>query len=63
MNKATIKSIYYAILRSHFSYVCTAWSQNLNLKYHINLPQKKAMQIIGFACCDADTLSIFAKLK
>ena len=63
VNVATIKSIYYAIFHSHLSYVCTAWSQNLNSKYRINLLQKKAMQIISFASFDAHTLPIFAKLN
>ena len=63
VNIATIKSIYYAIFHSHLSYVCTAWSQNLNSKYRINLLQKKAMQIISFASFDAHTLPIFAKLN
>ena len=45
----TNKSIYYAIFRSHISYVCTAWGQNLNSKHHINLLQEKAMRIISFA--------------
>ena len=63
VNVATIKSIYYAIFHSHLSYVCTAWGQNLNSKHHINLLQKKAMQIISFASFDAHTLPIFAKLN
>ena len=37
INEATIKSIYYAIFHSHFSYVCAAWGQNLNRKHCINL--------------------------
>ena len=60
VNVATIKSIYYAIFHSHFSYVCTAWGQNLNSKHWINLLQKKAMRIISFAFFDAHTLPIFA---
>ena len=43
VNVATIKSIYCVIFHSHLSYVCTAWSQNLNSKHRINLLQKKAM--------------------
>ena len=62
VNIATSKSIYYAIFHSHLSYVCTAWGQNLNPKHHINLLQKKAMQIISFAH-DAHTLPIFARLN
>ena len=34
--------------------------QNLNPKHHINLVQKKAIQIISFAPYDAHTLPIFA---
>ena len=63
VNVATSKSIYYAIFHSHLSYVCTAWGQNLNPKHHINLLQKKAIQIISFAQYDAHTLPIFAKLN
>ena len=63
VNVATIKSIYYAIFHSHFSYVCTAWGQNLNSKHWINVLQKKAMRIISFAFFDAHTLQIFAKLN
>ena len=43
VNKATIKSIYYAIFHSHLSNVCTALGQNLNPKHHINLLKKEAM--------------------
>ena len=63
VNVATIKSIYYAIVHSHLSHVCTAWGQNLNSKHRINLLQKKAMQIISFASFDDHTLPIFAKLN
>ena len=49
VNVVTIKSIYYAIFHSHFSYFCIAWGQNLNSKHPINLLQKKAMLIISFA--------------
>ena len=59
VNKATIKSIYYAIFHSHLSCIYTAWGQNLNRKHRINLLQKKAMQIISFARYKADTLPIF----
>ena len=55
VNVATTKSIYYAIVHSHLSYVCTAWDQNLNSKHRINLLQKKAMWIISFASFDAHT--------
>ena len=61
VNVATIKSIYYAIIHSHLSYVCNAWGKNLNSKHCINLLQKKAMRIISFASFDAHTLPIFAK--
>ena len=63
VNVATIKSIYYTIFHSHLSYVCTAWGQNLNSKQRINLLQKKAMRVTGFASFDAHTLLIFAKLN
>ena len=63
VNKATIKSIYYAIFDSHLSYVCTACGQNLNPKHLINLLQKKTMRIISLARYDAQTLPIFAKLN
>ena len=63
VNKATIKSIYYAIFHSHLSYICTAWGQNLNPKHRINLLEKKAIQIISFTQNDAHTLPIFAKLN
>ena len=63
VNAATTKSIYYAIFHSHLSYVCTAWGQNLNSKHHINLLQKKAMQIISFTSFNAHTIPIFAKLN
>ena len=59
VNEATIKLIYYAIFHSHLSYVCTAWSQNLNPKHRINLLQKKAIRIISFAQYDAHTLHQF----
>ena len=54
----TIKSIYYAILHSHLSHVCTTWSQNLNPKHRINLLQKKAMRIISFARYNANSFPI-----
>ena len=60
VNVATIKSIYYAIFMLFLSFVCTAWSQNLNSKPCINLLEKKSMQIISFASFDAHTLPIFA---
>ena len=63
VNEAIIKSIYYAIFHSHLSYVCTAWGWNLNPKHHINLLQKKAVQVISFARYNAHTLPIFAKLN
>ena len=59
VNEATIKSIYYAIFHSHLSYVCTAWSQNLNPKHSINLLQKKAIGIVNFAQYDTN----FCKAK
>ena len=62
VNEATIKLIFYAIFHSHLSYVWI-WGQNLNPKHHINLLQKKAMQIISFAHYDAHTLPIFATLN
>ena len=62
VNEVNVKSIYYAIFHSHLSYVCTAWSQNLNPKHDISLLQKKTMGIISFAHYDAHTLPIFAKL-
>ena len=58
VNRATIKSIYYAIFQSHLSYVCSAWGENLNPKHRINVLQKKAMRTISFAHCDAHTLPI-----
>ena len=63
VNKVTIKSVYYAIFCSHLSCVCTAWGQNLNPKHCISLLQKKAVQIISFACYDAHALPILAKLN
>ena len=60
VKEATVKSVY-AFIHSQLSYVCPAWSQNLNLKHHKNLLQKKANQIIKFACYDARVLPIFAK--
>ena len=60
VNVATIKSICYAIFHPHLSFVCTAWSQNLNSKHCQNLLEKKAIQIISFASFDAHTLPIFA---
>ena len=63
VNETTVKSIYYAIFHFHLSYVCTAWGQNLNPKYCINLLKKKVMQIISFACYDAHMLPIFAKFQ
>ena len=63
VNKATVKSIYYAIFHSHLSYVCTAWGQNLNPKHRITLLQKKAIRIVSFSQYDAHTLPIFAKLN
>ena len=58
VNEDTNKSVCYAILHSHLSYVCTAWGQNLNPKHRINLLQKKVMRIISFARYDAHTLPI-----
>ena len=63
VNKATIKSVYYAIFHSHLSYVCTAWGKNLNPKHCINLLQQKDIQIISFAQYDAHTIPISAKLN
>ena len=63
VNEATIKSIYYAIFHSHFSYVCIACGQNLNAKHRINLLQKKAIRTNSFAQYDAHALPIFLKLN
>ena len=63
VNKATIKSVYYAIFHSHLSYVCTAWGKNLNPKHCINLLQQKDIQIISFAQYDAHIIPISAKLN
>ena len=63
VNKATIKSVYYAIFHFHLSYVCTAWGKNLNPKHCINLLQQKDIQIISFAQYDAHTIPISAKLN
>ena len=40
VNEANIKSIYYAIFHFHLSYVCTAWGQDLNPNYSINLTEE-----------------------
>ena len=63
VNEVISKSIYYAFFHSRLSYVCTAWSQNLNPKHRVNLLQKKPMRMIIFAHYDAHTLPIFAKLN
>ena len=55
VNEATIKSVYYAIFHSHHSDVCTACGLNLKVKLPINLLQKKAIRITGFAQYDALT--------
>ena len=61
VNEATIKSIYYVVFHSHFSYFCIAWCQNLNPKHRINLLQKKAIRITSFAQYDAHVLPVFVK--
>ena len=63
VNEVISKSIYYAFFHSRLSYVCIAWSQNLNPKHRVNLLQKKPMRMIIFAHYDAHTLPIFAKLN
>ena len=61
--KPLLNQFYYAISHFHRSYVCTAWGQNLNPIHCSKLVQKKAMQIISFACYNAHTLPIFPKLS
>ena len=37
VKETTLQSIYYAILHSHLSYVCTVWGQGINQNYQLRI--------------------------
>ena len=61
VNENTLRSIYYAVFQSHFSYVCTAWGQNIKYYHRISFLQMKAMIIIFLSDFNEHTTPLFLK--
>ena len=43
-----LKSVYYAIFKSHLCYASLVWAENTNSGIRLHLPQKKSLRIIFF---------------
>ena len=63
--KHLLRTIYFSIFNSHFTYACKIWGQNQNRQYFKKLLklQGKALQIINFQPLTAQTNHLFLETK
>ena len=59
VHKKTLKSIYHAIFKPHFSYSCFNWEQNINSIKRRCILQKKSLRLMYFLNRNARTNPCF----
>ena len=63
VNETTLRSIYFAILNSNLSYVCTAWGQSIVLSHWVSILQRNFLGIICFAKSNDHANQLFCKME
>ena len=63
VNETTLRSIYFAILNSNLSYICTAWGQSIVLSHWVCILQRNFLGIICFAKSNDHANQLFCKME
>ena len=63
VDKATLRTVYFAVFHSHMSYNCIAWGQINNSIKRVSLLQKRAIRTINYATFNAHTTPLFDSSK
>ena len=63
VNETTLRSIYFAILNSSLSYVCTAWGQSIVLSQWVCILERNFLGIICFAKSSDHENQLFCKTE
>ena len=61
VNSSILRTIYFAIFRSHLYYCSLVWSQNCNATNRLVILQKKALRIINFQPRNSHSTPLFKR--
>ena len=59
VSSGILRSVCFAIFRSHINYICVAWGLTIYPKLKVSILQEKVLRIINFAPFNAHTSPLF----